>query len=153
MGITATFLKSRVKTPTLGKWASNFAAVKKAALAAKVPLIAVWSNGDACGHCQRFTKSISQTVFKKWQAGSGCHFWFGCRSDKTAADKFEGTGFKFARNGQLTTFPFVRVYWKPGKVDACASGGAWTGDTAKGGARFVDNLKMFLEKYNPKKEA
>jgi len=55
---TTTFLKSRVSTPTLNKWSSGFSAVKKFAESNDVPLIAVWSNGDACGHCINFEKSL-----------------------------------------------------------------------------------------------
>ena len=53
---TDTFLKSRVAKPTLNKWSSGFTATKKFAETNDVPLIAVWSNGDACGHCTHFEK-------------------------------------------------------------------------------------------------
>jgi hypothetical protein len=145
MGTTSTFLKSRVSKPTLGKWSSGFTAVKKYAESNNVPLIAVWSNGDACGNCVNFEKSISQSDFTKWMASSGCVFWFGCSSDKTKDDKFEGTGFTWARGGKLSGYPFCRVYWKSGKVDTYKSGNDWTGGTAKGGATFVKKLKDLLK--------
>ena len=145
---TTTFLKSRVSKPTPGKWSSGFSAVKKYAETNKIPLIAVWSNGDACGHCVNFEKSCMQSAFTKWMATSGCVFWFGCSSDKTADDKFEGTGFKWCyNNGAVTTYPLTRVYWKAGKVDVSKSGGKWTGDTASGGSKFVSNLKTTLKKF------
>ena len=145
---TTTFLKSRVSKPTPGKWSSGFSAVKKYSEANKIPLIAVWSNGDACGHCINFEKSIMQSVFTKWAATSGCVFWFGCSSDKTTDDKLGGTGYKWCyNNGAVTQYPLTRVYWKAGKVDVSKSGGKWTGDTAKGGSKFVANLKTTLKKF------
>lgn len=146
---TKTFLKSRVSKPTLGKWSSGFSAVKKYAEDNDVPLIAVWSNGDVCGHCVNFEKSISQSDFTKWMASSGCVFWFGCSSDTSKDDKLQGTGFTWTRNGKLTTYPFCRVYWKSGKVDTCKSGSDWTGGTAKGGATFVKKLKNLLKNFKP----
>lgn len=146
---TATFLKTRVSKPTVGKWSSGFSACKKYADEKKIPLIGVWSNGDACGHCINFEKSIMQTAFTKWMATSGCVFWFGCSSDKTADDKYEGTGFNWTRNSKLTMYPFVRVWWQAGKVDVAKSGDSWTGGTAKGGATFVKNLKSTLKNFDP----
>lgn len=146
---TATFLKTRVSKPTVGKWSSGFSAVKKYAEDNNIPLIAVWSNGDVCGHCVNFEKSISQSDFTKWQASSGCVFWFGCSSDTSKDDKLQGTGFTWVRNGKLTTYPFCRVYWKKGKVDTYKSGSDWTGGTAKGGATFVKKLKDLLKNFKP----
>ena len=146
---TKTFLKSRVATPTLGKWSSGFSACKKYAEEKNVPLIAVWSNGDACGYCVNFEKSIMESAFTKWQASSKCVFWFGCSSDTSKDDKAQGTGFTWARNSKLTTYPFCRVYWKGGKVDTYKSGNDWTGGTAKGGAKFVKKLQDLLKNYKP----
>jgi len=146
---TTTFLKSRVSKPTVGKWSSGFSACKKYADEHKIPLIGVWSNGDACGHCTNFENSCMQSAFTSWQKTSGCVFWFGCSSDKTADDKYEGTGFTWARNNKLSMYPFVRVWWKAGKVDVAKSGDSWTGGTAKGGATFVKNLKSTLKNFNP----
>ena len=149
MGTTSSFLKKRVSKPTLGKWSSGFSAVKKYAEDNNVPLIAVWSNGDVCGHCVNFEKSIMESAFTTWQASSNCVFWFGCSSDTSKDDKTQGTGFTWTRNGKLTTYPFCRVYWKGGKVDTYKSGSDWTGGTAKGGATFVKKLKELLKNYKP----
>lgn len=152
MGTTATFLKSRVSKPTVGKWSSGYSAVKKYADAKGIPIIGVWSNGDKCGHCINFEKSVMQSTFKKWMATSGCVFWFGYYGDTSKDDKFEGTGFTWARNGKLTMYPFVRVWWKAGKVDTCKSGDDWTGGSDKGGATFVKKLKSVLKNFTPKTE-
>ena len=90
-----------------------------------------------------------QSAFTKWMKTSGCAFWFGCSSDKTADDKYEGTGFNWARNKKLTTYPFCRVYWKAGSVDTYKSGDDWTGGTSKGGATFVKKLQTLLKKFDP----
>lgn len=149
MGTTSTFLKSRVSKPTVGKWSSGFSAVKKYADDNKIPLIGVWSNGDACSHCTNFEKSCMQSVFTKYMGTSGCVFWFGCSSDKTKDDKFEGTGFTWARNNKLTQYPFVRVWWKAGKVDKAESGDYWDGASATGGSTFVKKLQSLLKNFNP----
>lgn len=149
MGTTSTFLKSRVSKPTVGKWSSGFSAVKKYADDNKIPLIAVWSNGDACGHCTNFETTVMNATFKKWMASSGCVFWFGCSSDKTADDKYEGTGFNWTRNKKLTLYPFVRVWWKAGKVDTYKSGDDWTGGGTKGYNKFITALEKLLKNFKP----
>lgn len=146
---TETFLKSRVSKPTLNKWSSGFTAVKDYAEKNNLPLIGVWSNGDACGYCVNFEKSLMTTEFLDWQKTSGCIFWFGCSSDKTTDDKTQGTGSKWCKNSKLTTYPFVRVYWKKGNVDSNASGSTWSGGTAKGGQKLVDKFKSLLKDYKP----
>lgn len=149
MGTTSTFLKTRVSKPTLNKWSSGFTAVKKFAESENVPLIAVWSNGDACGHCINFEKALMDSAFTTWQKSSGCAFWFGCSSDKTTDDKYQGTGFNWTRNSKLTGYPFVRVYWKSGKVDTFESGDYWTGGSAKGASKMVSKLKTLLKNFKP----
>lgn len=147
---TTTFLKSRVSKPTVNKWSSGFTAVKKYADDNNLPLIGVWTNGDACGLCVNFEKTIMKSEFLNWQKTSGCVFWFGCSNDKTTDDKLQGTGFKWARDGsKLTTYPFVRVWWKKGKVDVAKSGNDWTGGGTSGAAKFVKSLQSLLKDFCP----
>jgi hypothetical protein len=148
---TETFLKSRVSEPALNKWSSGFSNVKKFAEEKKVPLVAVWSNGDKCGNCINFEKSLMEADFTSWMEKSGCAFWFGCSSDKNAEDKYNGTGFKFVKAGKLINYPFVRVYWKGGNVDVAESGKYWSGGTATGGAKIVEKLKELLKNFNQEK--
>ena len=148
MGTTSDFLKSRVSKPTVGKWCTGFSAAKKYADDKKIPLIAVWSNGDACGHCVNFEKSCMQSAFTKWMASSGCIFWFGCSTDTTAEEKHGGAGYAFAKNGNLTTYPFVRVWWKSGKVDVAQSGDYWDGAKVDGSA-VAKKMKDVLKKFKP----
>lgn len=145
--VTTTLLKSRVSKPTLGKWSSGFSACKKYALDNNIPFIAVWSNGDKCGHCVMFETAVTHKTFKTWMAESKCIFWFGYYGDTSKDDKFEGTGFTWVRNGKLTTYPFVRVYWKPGKVDTYKSGDDWIGSKSSGYNTFINKLKSLLKSY------
>lgn len=152
---TTTFLKSRAAASAAikpGQWHAGFSKMKKYAEDNKIPLIAVWSNGDKCGHCINFEKSVMQSVFTTWMKSSGCAFWFGCSSDTSTDDKYEGTGFNWTRNKKLNLYPFVRVYWKAGKVDQCKTGDDWTGGKSTGGSTFVKKLKELLKNFKPQTE-
>lgn len=133
----------------LGQWHADFKTVKNFALGKKVPLLAVWSNGDSCGHCIAFEQCLMDSKFKTWAKTSGVAMWIGFGTDKSSEDKFEGAGFKFARKDTLTAYPFVRLYWREGKVDLCKSGGKLTGDTSKGAAKLVSAFKTALKNYCP----
>ena len=145
---TKTFLKSRVSKPTLGKWSSGFSACKKYAEDNDVPLIAVWSNGDACGHCTMFETAVMNSKFTKWMGTSKCVFWFGCSSDTSKDDKMNGTGYVWAwKNQSLSLYPFCRVYWKSGKVDKAESGDYWIDKKSTGYTAFIKKLESLLKKY------
>jgi hypothetical protein len=145
--VTETFVKSRVSKPTLGKWCTGFTAAKKYADDNKVPLIAVWSNGDLCGHCTMFETATLNSKFTKWMSTSKCVFWFGYSGDTTADEKHGGAGYKFAKADKLTTYPFVRVWWKAGKVDQAESGDYWIGSSSSGYSTFIKKLESLLAKY------
>jgi hypothetical protein len=119
MGVTDKMLKQRVAKPTLGRWSKGFSAVKKFADENKIPIIGMWTNGDVCGHCIWLEKAAMTKTFKNWMKVSGCVFWLGTSSDRTKDDKYCGTGFNWARKKTLTMYPFVRIWWKAGKVDLC----------------------------------
>ena len=146
-GVTETFIKSRVSKPTLGKWCTGFTAAKKYADDNKVPLIAVWSNGDLCGHCKAFETATMNSKFTKWMGSSKCVFWFGYSGDTTAEEKHGGVGYKFAKADKLSTYPFVRVWWKAGKVDQAESGDYWIGGSSSGYDTFIKKLEALLAKY------
>ena len=150
MGITEKILKTRVKTPTLGKWSSGFSKVKKFADTNEIPLIAVWTNGDVCGHCVWLEEAAMTKTFRNWMTVSGCVFWLGTSSDTSKDDKYEGTGFNWSRKKKLTGYPFVRVWWKKGKVDLCKSGDYFIlGSTRNDGKEMRDKIKKVLKKYDP----
>ena len=148
MGITADFLKSRVDKPTKGKWCSGFTAAKKYADDNGLPFVGVWSNGDSCGYCKKFETACMDSQFTKWMSKSGIVFWFGHSGDKTADDKLNGNGCKWARNtSSLKTFPFVRVWWKKGGVDKYESGNYWIDKSADGGMKFAEKVDKLLKDY------
>ena len=62
------FLKQRVSKPAMNKWSSGFTKTKEFAVKNKVPLIAVWSEGDNCGHCANAMQSFMMQSFKNWMA-------------------------------------------------------------------------------------
>lgn len=152
---TDTLMKQRaaksapVKT---GQWHADFSTVKKYADSKGIPLLAVWSNGDACGHCIHFEQCVLHSTFKNWAKTSGVALWIGFSKDTSKEDRYEGTGFTFARKDTLRMYPFVRLYWKKGKVDVCKTGDDWTGantKTADGAAKIVKQLKSYLKNYTP----
>jgi len=91
--------------------------------------------------------------FKTWMATSNCVFYFGCRSDTSAEDKYEGKGFTWCRGAdqQTTAFPFVRVYWKSGKVDWAGYGDQLDDnkDSTAGSKNVVNKLKSILKNFDP----
>lgn len=150
MGVTANILKTRLKKPTLGRWSSGFSKVKKYADAHKIPIIGVWTNGDECPKCVDLEKAAMTKTFKDWMKVSGCVFWLGTNHDNTKDDKSNGTGFNWARKDKLNWFPFVRVWWKAGKVDYCVSGDTILGNcNSKEGKVLRDAFKKVLKKYDP----
>ena len=82
---TGTLLKNRASytaAVTTGKWQSNFYKAKTYAVNNGIPFIAVWSNGDACGHCMMFENGCNSSYFKNWMKTSGMVFYFTHPGDK-----------------------------------------------------------------------
>ena len=97
-----------------------------------------------------FENTVMNSKFTKWMASSKCVFWFGCSSDTSKDDKTNGTGYTWTRNnGSLSQYPFVRVWWKAGKVDKAASGDYWDGASSKGYDTFIKKLNSLLKNYKP----
>ena len=160
---TTTLLKTRASynaAVTTGIWQSNFAKAKKYATDNGLPFIAVWSNGDACGHCVMFEESVNSSYFKKWMASSGMVFYFTYygdngdgttkKSGKKADDGSVGSKiFHWCRNNKNTSYPFVRIYWPKGKVDIATVGDTVDGKKnnttggKKAAAYFAGKLKNF----------
>ena len=158
MGTTTEFLKLRSTASTikLNEWHNNFSAAKKFAEDNKVPLVAVWSNGDNCGYCITFEQSAMEATFKNWQKTSQCVFWFGCCEDTNKEDKYGGTGFTWTyKNGTVKQYPMCRIYWKAGNLDVSKAGGDLTGrgvKPAQGAKNLVNNLTKILASYKPAKQ-
>lgn len=99
--------------PVPGVWHRDFNAVKAAAEAAGRPLVAMWTNGDLCGLCQRFTRNITDPRFMEWMKGSNCYFWLGGSMD--VENRRKGAGWDFcAGSGIVNYFPFFCVQQKVG---------------------------------------
>lgn len=161
---TSTLLK-RVQTGSTirpGYWHKNFTAAKKYADDHGIPFVAVWSNEEACPHCVRFENCVNQSYFKNWEVNSGIVFWFGCPGNGYRIDNPEYP-FQWARGNEdrqkytdgavNKNFPFVRVWWKKGKVDIVRKGddthGGYDVYKATGAKKLVANLKKWLKAYNP----
>ena len=139
-GQTATLTKDRIpknKDVVPGYWHAGLAKCQAYAKANNVPLIAVWSNGDVCGHCLNFESAVNHKTFVNWRKTSGCVFYFVHSGDKSGDAKCDNgaqkaAGYNFCDGGRhLSQFPFVRVVWWVNgkkKVDV-----AVTGDTVDGG--------------------
>ena len=147
---------------TTGKWQSNFYKAKKYATDNGLPFIAVWSNGDACGHCIMFENGCNTSYFKNWMASSGMVFYFTYYGDKgngttaksgsKADDGTEGSSiFHWIRANKNTGYPFVRIYWPKGKVDIATIGDTVDGnkDGAAGAKKSVAYFKGKLKNFKP----
>lgn len=154
-GQTAVLIKQRSAASaavTPGKWHASWSKCKKYAEENGVPLIAVWSNGDSCGHCVGFESSVNSAYFKNWMKTSGIVFMFtypGDGGDGKIASKF----FHWCRKNTNTAYPFVRIYWPKGKVDVATIGDKVDGnkDGTTGGKKAVAFFKDKLKKFNPVK--
>ena len=162
---TATLLKTRASytaAVTTGKWQSNFHKAKKYATDRGLPFIAVWSNGDACGHCVMFENGCNTSYFKKWMASSGMVFYFtyygdkGNGSTKSSGSKADngregGDIFNWIRANKNTGYPFVRIYWPKGKVDVATIGDTVDGnrDGSAGAKNTVAYIKKKCAKFVP----
>ena len=150
-GATATLVKTRLaasKAVVPGVWHASLSKTKSYAVEHGVPLIAVWSNGDACPHCVDFETSCTSTAFKNWMKTSGCVFHF-VSSEDSNNDKT----FDFCYRTQAL-YPLIRVYWyKDGKkkVDTYVMGdtvdGAHGGES--GGKKAVAWFKNKLKNFKP----
>ena len=147
---------------TTGKWQSNFYKAKKYATDNGLPFIAVWSNGDACGHCIMFENGCNTSYFKDWMASSGMVFYFTyygdkgdgttTKSGKKADDGSEGSKiFHWIRANKNTGYPFVRIYWPKGKVDVATIGDTVDGnkDNTAGAKNSVAYFKNKLKNFKP----
>lgn len=112
------------KTPTddpleTGVWYSNFTRVKEEAERRGLPFFAMWTNGDLCGFCRRFTNNILEQSFLTKMRASGGLFWLGGSMDDNDEDKRNGKGFTWCMgpDHKVNYFPFFAVRQsKDGKI-------------------------------------
>ena len=158
-GATSNLTKTRLarsKAVVPGYWHSDLAKCQDYAKKNGVPLIAVWSNGDLCGHCVTFEQAAVNSVFTKWMKSSGCVFFFAHSGDSFGKKNGSAYNFCWGSGKSLGAFPFVRVWWytnngKTKKLDTAA-----TGDTIDGGVggksgatKAVAWFKKKLKNFNP----
>ena len=154
-GETATLVKTRIKADkpvVLNRWHADLAKCKDYAAKNGVPLIAVWSNGDACGHCVAFESSCNHKVFKDWMAKSGCVFLFVHSGDKNGGQGSKPYNFCYGGQG---FFPLIRIYWYVNgkkKIDTYTDGDKLDGQKSgkTGATKTVAWLKKKLKGYTYK---
>ncbi len=149
-GETANLVATRLGKNAAAKpnvWLSNFSKAKSYAVNNGIPLIAVWSNGDACSHCTKFENACNSSYFKNWMKTSGCVFYFTYPGDGGDGKK-ESTVFHWIRKNN-TSYPFVRIYWPKGKVDIATVGDTVDGNVngTQGGKNCVSYLKGKLKNF------
>lgn len=127
-----------------GKWHPHLEKCRAYAEANGLPLIAVWSNGDKCGHCKMFENNALSDVFEAWMATSGIVYYFGYYEDSNSSDatvrKKGGMGGEWGYwcGGKSTdkALPFVRIYWKDSsgtlRVDYDTNGDTMDGYNGRG---------------------
>ena len=112
-----------------GQWHAGLSETRAYAEKKGLPLVAVWSNGDLCGHCILFETAVNSTYFKNWMKKSGIVFHFSYSGDPSPDGPAGGSTYSWCwKEGKLNSYPFVRLYWPKGKMDR-----AVTGDTMDGG--------------------
>ena len=151
-GETSKLLKTRLSSGSAAKagvWLSNFSKAKNYAVDNGLPLIAVWSNGDSCGHCVTFESACNSSYFRKWMASSGMVFYFTHSGESQGA--VGGSIFHWCRKNKNTSYPFVRIYWPDGKLDIATVGDTVDGkkDGTTGGKKAVAYFKSKLKNFKP----
>ena len=170
--------RARTKSVKMGVWHADLVKAKAYAEANGMPLIAVWSNGDDCSHCQVFEQMVMSPVFTEWMKTSGYAFYFGVRNDgivnppESQQEGYHGTSFYWCRKKEGSSdpnasrnWPYVRIYWKKTpehggrvKVDMFETGAALDGEydaiPMPASRNCTDNPKKFVVKgddgtYNP----
>ena len=159
-GVTANLVKTRLarsKAVVPGRWHADLAKCQAYAKANGVPLIAVWSNGDLCGHCVTFEQAVMRSEFTTWMKTSGMVFCFVYSGDGSYGAE-GGTPYTFCwgPSKSLNSFPFVRVWWytnnaKTKKVDVSVAGDTVDGGlgTAAGAKKAVAWFKAKLKGFTP----
>lgn len=129
----------------LGRWHSNLDNARAYAEANGVPLLAIWSNGDNCGHCKKWENNAVSEPFEKWMKDSGIVFYFGYYGDPGKGTTLGEWCYWCGKNNpQGKTLPLVRLYWKVNGtviVDRSADG-----DTVDGNKGLVS---MTSTSYRP----
>lgn len=95
----------------VGVWYSNFTRVKEEAAKRGIPFFAMWTNGDLCGYCKRFTRNILEESFIGRMKTSGGLWWLGGSMDDNDEDGRNGKGFTWCLgpSKQVNYYPFFSI--------------------------------------------
>lgn len=143
-----------------GQWNGNLEACKKYAQDNKLPLLAIWST-EGCHFCKMFQPVIETAEFNNWLSEVKPVMYYAhaqsYSTDRKNADWVSATGQK----GELTDFPFVRVWWPAQSKDLYFTGrkanfGAkdlQPNDVAGQAVKLIEKIKTVfgdwrLETYN-----
>lgn len=94
-----------------GVWYSNFTRVREEAAQRGIPFFAMWTNGDLCGYCKRFTRNLLEDAFVRRMRTSGGLWWLGGSMDDNQEDGRGGKGFTWCQgpDREVNNFPFFAV--------------------------------------------
>jgi len=129
-----------------GVWYSDFTRVKTEAERRGIPFFAMWTNGDLCGFCRRFTKNILDPWFIERMTTSGGLWWLGGSMDDNDEDKRGGVGFNWCTgpDHSVNYFPFFTVVQSVnGKVEHGFFGSGHDYDQRKSGPEAT---KLIMQK-------
>ena len=142
-----------------GVWYSNFSRVKAEADKRGLPMFGMWTNGDQCGLCRRFTENLLDEKVQAFLKSSGALLWVGGSMTDDEEDKRGGKGYDWARaHDKVSYFPFVGMY-HPVTGLKYGSGGDF--DAAKRGAEgaaallksITETFATFPKSGTPQKQA
>ena len=134
-----------------GQWHADLVKARAYAVANRLPLMAVWSNGDFCQHCLIWEGAANSPVFMNWMKKSGMVFYLGYVRDGSlnaagdfgggpspdGQEGYHGASFYWCCNYQNASlaWPYIRFYWPSGGVDLVYTGSVVDGEyVVKGGA-------------------
>ena len=115
-----------------GKWHADLDKCKAFAEANGIPLVAIWSNGDNCGHCKKWENNAISDAFIAWMKTSGIVFYFGYYGDPGKGTTLGEWCYWCGRGNPMgQTLPLVRLYWPKGGVDFSANGDTVDGNKGR----------------------
>lgn len=124
-------------TVKLGRWHANLDKCKQYAQDNGVPLVAIWSMGDGCGHCYKLTAALLAEPFQTWMKNSGIVFYFGHQYDQYSPSWIGNSFFLWCNKGDWNAdTPYVRIWWPKKGIDVLTHGDAF--DNWKGRCTYRD---------------
>lgn len=116
--------RARNKSVIPGTWHADLNKCRDYAEKNGVPMIAVWSNGDGCGHCIIFETVVQSPLFMEWMKTAPYVFYLGLNEDGNPSpdgiEGYHGSSFYWCRKREPSGYdpyagqfwPYIRFYWK-----------------------------------------